>query len=146
LLVTLIDQYAATELSSVWGAIASNENDLSQEFKDITYQKFANAISLAATWLQDHLPLPTCDFQTITYVGPKDVRYPIIAVAAAKLKKKLLLPSPFASTSAQVYLIGASKCEVYLHGGPLDSETRGILSANNNIDFMQIPSPSNFLW
>lgn len=91
LLITLIDEYANTERSSVWGVIASDERDLSKGFKNITYGNFANAINLASRWLQDHLPPQTCDFDTIAYVGPKDVRYPIIAVAAAKLKKKVSL-------------------------------------------------------
>ena len=89
LLVTLIDQYAVTEPSSLWGVIPLDEHDLSEGFRDITYGNFANAINIAASWLQDRLPPPMCDFQTIAYVGPKDVRYPILAVAAAKLKRKV---------------------------------------------------------
>lgn len=89
LLVTLIDQYAVTEPSSVWGVMPLDEQDLSKGFRDITYENFANAINIAASWLQENVPPPSCDFQTIAYVGPKDVRYPIIAVAAAKLKKKV---------------------------------------------------------
>lgn len=89
LLVTLIDRYAVEEPLSVWGVIPLDEQVLSEGFRDITYGNFANAINIAASWLQERLPPPTCDFQTIAYVGPKDVRYPIIAVAAAKLQRKV---------------------------------------------------------
>lgn len=89
LLVTLIDQYAATVSPSVWAVIPVNEDDLSQGFREITYREFANAINVTTAWMQDHLPPPQQDFETIAYAGPKDVRYPIIAVAAAKLKRKV---------------------------------------------------------
>lgn len=89
LLVTLIDQYAATDPSPVWAVVPTDEGDLSKGFKDITYREFANAINIAAAWLQDHLPPLEQDFETIAYAGPKDVRYPVIAVAAAKLRRKV---------------------------------------------------------
>jgi hypothetical protein len=89
LLVTLIDQHAAAEPSPVWSVVPSDENDLSKGFQDITFRDLANAVNHAAIWLEEHLPQALCEFQTIAYVGPKDVRYPIIAVAAAKIKRKV---------------------------------------------------------
>jgi hypothetical protein len=89
LIPTLIDQYAATEPPPVWAVVPADENDLSKGFKDVTFRNFANAIDHAAIWLREHLPQPLREFQTVAYVGPKDVRYPIIAVAAAKLRIKV---------------------------------------------------------
>ena len=89
LLVTLIDQYAATEPSPVWAVVPVDEGDLSKGFKDMTYREFANAINIAAAWLQDRLPHFEQGFETIAYAGLKDIRYPIIAVAVAKLRRKV---------------------------------------------------------
>ena len=89
----LIDEYAANDPTRVWASIPVDDNDLSRGFQDITYKQFANAINHAAWWLKGQLVAknkdngngsPTETF-TFAYAGPKDLRCPIIAVAALKL-------------------------------------------------------------
>ncbi|PVI01653.1 putative AMP-binding enzyme [Periconia macrospinosa] len=116
LVVTQIDEYAQTDPSRVWAAIPIDDDDLSKGFKDVTYTDFANAVGHACAWLEATLPPSQTPFETIAYAGVKDVRYPILAVAAAKIERKLLLLSPFASIDAQAHLIQASECKVFLHG------------------------------
>lgn len=88
LLVTRIDRLA-TELSSVWASIPVDNENLSKGFQDITYTAFANAIDRAAFWLHDQLPPAAGPFETVAYSGPKDIRYPILAVAVAKIGRKV---------------------------------------------------------
>jgi acyl-CoA synthetase (AMP-forming)/AMP-acid ligase II len=95
LIVALIDQYAASDPSPVWAVVPIDEGDLSKGFREITYREFANAINTAAAWLQDHLPFPERDFETIAYSGPKDIRYQIVAVAAAKLRLQVRTSTVF---------------------------------------------------
>ena len=89
LLVTRIDKLA-TEPSRVWASIPVDDEDLSKGFKDVTYTAFANAINRAASWLHDQLPPVARPFETVAYSGPKDIRYPIFAVAVAKIGRKVL--------------------------------------------------------
>lgn len=52
----------------------------------MTYGELAHAVNHAAHWLCENLSLPE-DFQPFVYNGPRDLRYPIFAAAAAKLEK-----------------------------------------------------------
>jgi hypothetical protein len=90
LLPTLVDHYATDNVSRVpWATIPIDNTDLSQGFKDITYSQLANAVNHAAGWLLKNLPAATTEFETIAYVGPKDIRYPILTLAVAKLGRKV---------------------------------------------------------
>ncbi|KAF1956867.1 putative AMP-binding enzyme [Byssothecium circinans] len=148
LIVTQIDEYARTTPSRVWAVIPTDDNDLSKGFKDITYSEFANAIGHACTWLKANLPPAHLPFETVAYVGPKDVRYPILAVAAAKIGKKLLLPSPFASVKAQAHLIRASECKTFLHGEQNTGVVHQVLSDSSAIyaSALQVPPLSDWLF
>lgn len=85
----LIDEYAANDPKRVWASIPVNNDDLSKGFQDITYNQFANAINHAAWWLEEQMKASGGHVETIAYAGPKDVRYPVIAVGALKLQKKV---------------------------------------------------------
>ena len=95
LLPTVIDHYAKSAPHSVWASIPRDENDLSRGFRDITYREFGNAINHASWWLENNNLGSTISsnngvFQeTFAYIGPKDLRYPVLAVAAAKVGKKV---------------------------------------------------------
>ncbi|KAF2705779.1 putative AMP-binding enzyme [Pleomassaria siparia CBS 279.74] len=148
LVVTQIDEYARTNPSRVWAAIPVDDNNLSKGFKDITYGEFANAIGHACAWLNATLPPAQLPFETIAYAGPKDVGYPIMAVAAAKIGRKLLLPSPFASVEAQSHLIRASECKTFLHGEQNAAVVHQVLSKSSGIEApaLQVPPLSDWLF
>lgn len=70
--------------------VPRDENDLSQGFNHITWKQFANAINHAAWWLESNVGPKTSDkFEVFAYQGPNDLRYPILAVAAAKVGKQV---------------------------------------------------------
>jgi len=90
LLPTLVDYYATNKVPrQPWAAIPIDSNDLSKGFKDVTYSQLSNAVNHAALWLSRELPTATTEFETIAYVGPKDLRYPILALAVAKLGRRV---------------------------------------------------------
>ncbi|MCJ1347965.1 hypothetical protein MMC31_006195 [Peltigera leucophlebia] len=88
LIVSLIDQCAADEPEKLYASVPRNEEDLSQGFKDITYAQLANAINHASWWLDSALGKSNGSFEPFAYVGPKDLMYPILAVAAAKVGRR----------------------------------------------------------
>lgn len=100
LLASLIDSHATNDPGRAWASVPQDENDLSKGFVDLTYEQFANAINHASWWLENNLDKAMAPFETIAYAGPKDLRYPILAVAAVKIGKKVaaspvLLDEPF---------------------------------------------------
>ena len=89
LLVTAIDQLAKGQPQSVWVSIPRDDEDLSKGFVDITYLQFSNAINHASAWLNSTLGSSSGSFETFAYEGPKDIRAAILAVAAAKVERKV---------------------------------------------------------
>jgi acyl-CoA synthetase (AMP-forming)/AMP-acid ligase II len=92
MLSSAIDERALTHPCDIFYSIPKDDNDLSQGFVDITCSKFANATNHAAAWLQTKIDESGIDpFDAIAYQGPNDLRYPILAVAAAKVGRKVRL-------------------------------------------------------
>ena len=89
LIVSLIDKYALDTPDQAWASVPIDNDVLTRGFRDITYKEFANAINHAAHWLDQNLQIERVPFQTIAYAGPKDLRYPILAGAAAKCQIKV---------------------------------------------------------
>ncbi|KAF2202541.1 putative AMP-binding enzyme [Delitschia confertaspora ATCC 74209] len=148
LLVSLIDHYALTDPSRVWAALPIDENDLSKGFRDITYKQFANAIDYTASRLQELLGTASTPFETIAYAGPKDIRYAIIAVATAKMRRKLLVPSPYAAVKAQAHLLNESGCRSFLYGGgaPFRAVAESVISeSENGIGLVKVPELKEIL-
>lgn len=95
LVAPLIDSYAATDPERVWASVPRDDHNLSRGFLDITYKQFANAINHASWWLKRNIrplnnPQPL-DSEVLAYAGPKDLRYPILAIAVVKVGKQVNL-------------------------------------------------------
>lgn len=88
LLAATIDHIAENEPNRSWVSVPVNE-DLSHGFKDISFKQFAEAINRAAWWLEQTLGVNNGNFETFAYAGEKDVRFPILAVAAIKVGRKV---------------------------------------------------------
>ena len=84
LIVNLIDAYATDDPNRVWVSIPKDNDDLARGFMDINFKQFANAINHAAKWVEASVSNHGAPFETLAYIGPKDLRYPILAVAAVK--------------------------------------------------------------
>ena len=89
LLASVIDSHAAQRPESVWASIPFDQTDMKKGFRDITYKEFADAINTASFWLEGITRDSKSTFETLAYAGPKDLRYPILAVAAVKCGKQV---------------------------------------------------------
>lgn len=89
LIVSLIDQYSKEAPDRVWASAPQDEGNLTKGFKDITYRHLANAVNHAAWWLDAALGKSNGSFETFAYAGPKDLRFPILAVAAVKVGRQV---------------------------------------------------------
>ena len=87
ILTSVIEARAKTNNTPAWVSVPINDQDLSQGFRDISFKELNNAANHAAHWLKQNLPPTSEPFQCFAYAGPKDLRYQILAVAAAKVQK-----------------------------------------------------------
>ena len=85
----MIDSYAINDPSKVWASAPLDNDDLTAGFRDISYKELANAVNHACWWLRHTIPDTTTAFETLAYAGPKDLRYPILALAAVKCGKQV---------------------------------------------------------
>ncbi|KUI57302.1 Linear gramicidin synthase subunit D [Cytospora mali] len=82
LLPTVINETAASQPGLTY-AYMPISNRLSDGFKAITFSDVATATNYMAAWIHHNLGLST-SFQTIAYMGPGDLRYVVIFLAAVK--------------------------------------------------------------
>ncbi|CAD6569068.1 MAG: hypothetical protein ASARMPRED_002384 [Alectoria sarmentosa] len=90
LLPTLVDEIAVTDPGRTFASIPKS-SDLVDGFMDISYRKFARAVNRCAWWLTKELGEHT-EPKPVLYLGPLDLRYLIIILAAAKAGH-ILIPS-----------------------------------------------------
>ena len=90
LIPQLIDERARENPeASVWSVPRAPGFDdefadgLADGFYDINYGQVARAINAVAWWIQRHIGRSTT-FKTVAYMGPPDLRYAIVTIAAQK--------------------------------------------------------------
>ena len=89
LLNNVVDRIARVTPDLVYAELPKSSVDLSQGFRQVTYRQFANAIDGIAWWLRDKLGLSKT-FETLTYIGPNDLRYNLLLLGAVKAGYKVL--------------------------------------------------------
>ena len=78
----LIDGIAAREPQRPFISIPRSPS-IEDGYEDIGYGTFANAVNSCSWWIEEHLGTSSGS-QTIAYLGPLDVRYLIVLLAASK--------------------------------------------------------------
>lgn len=111
LVVDIVDEVAASDPSRPF-IYTPRTNKPEDGWEPISYGELANAVNhvarlIAATVKRDSLE----DFPTIAYVGPSDVRYPVVMLASIKAGCKALFISPRNSLEAQVSLFQRTDCK-----------------------------------
>ncbi|PYI24380.1 AMP-binding enzyme [Aspergillus violaceofuscus CBS 115571] len=145
IIASVIETRAQKDNDTPWVSLPINEENLSLGFKDISFRSFNNAANHAAHWLRQNLPETSEPFQKFAYAGPKDLRYPILAVAAAKLQKVLILPSPLVTAEAQRRILEQQKCTVYLRPSTMTTQVDVILHDAPHVQTIDIPDLEEFL-
>ncbi|KAL4939887.1 hypothetical protein BDV06DRAFT_230791 [Aspergillus oleicola] len=146
ILTSVIEARAQDGLNTLpWMSVPIDNQDLSRGYQDITFQQLNNAANHAARWLCQNLPASTEPFQCFAYAGPKDVRYAILAVAAAKLQKVMVLPSPLITTEAQLLILAKKNCTVYLRPQSMTAAVAAILQNAPHVQSITVPEPAEFL-
>lgn len=84
LLPALVDEIAATDPERTFASIPKS-SDIGDGFLDVSYCKFARAVNRCAWWLTKELG-EHVEPKIVLYMGPLDLRYLIIILAAAKAR------------------------------------------------------------
>ena len=108
-------------------------------FRDITCQEFANAVNHAANWLSTALGPSDGSFEVFAYEGQNDHRPAILAAAAAKVGRQLLLPFPLAPPAVKRQLVEASSCRAVLFSEPLRGAVEALLVDKHEIRRVVVP-------
>ena len=82
LIPQLIDDGAKHNPDASFWSIPRSSN-LADGFRDINYAQVAGAINRAAWWIDENVGRSTT-FEALAYMGPPDLRYAILTVAAQK--------------------------------------------------------------
>lgn len=104
LLPNIVDYLARTTPEALYAEYPVSPLSYEQGYCKITYSDFANAINEAAWWLSKTLGTIS-DHEVLTYIGPNDLRYTVLVLAAIKISYVLFLTSPRNSVAAQIKLL-----------------------------------------
>ncbi|KAL9017666.1 MAG: hypothetical protein Q9185_005000 [Variospora sp. 1 TL-2023] len=134
LVVSLIDEYALNEPNRPWVAIPRSDDNLADGFVDITFEQFAKAINRAAAWLDQVLGASdgSSSFETFAYAGEKDIRYPIMAVAAVK-------------TGRKIHVVKKTNCRAFVCAKSLEGQADVIVKASQDMPVVVAPELAELL-
>lgn len=88
-LPAVIDDFASETPDSIWASFPTSPESFERgELYDVTFAALSNSISRLAWYLESKLGRSE-NFETICYLGPSDIRYFILAIAACKCGYKV---------------------------------------------------------
>ncbi|KAH7120924.1 hypothetical protein B0J11DRAFT_569715 [Dendryphion nanum] len=85
-----------------------NPTSFEDGYRTVTYREFNNAVNGFAWWIEKTIGRPKLDGgeETMVYMGPNDLRYPIFVLGSVKVGYKTLFPTPRYGAEALATLIG----------------------------------------
>ncbi|KAI9659579.1 MAG: putative NRPS-like protein biosynthetic cluster [Bathelium mastoideum] len=140
---TLLDELSRIRGHTVVASFTIS-ND-AKSFRDVTFDQFTNAVNKIAQIFEQRLGKSE-SFAPIAYLGPPDLRYYLVLVAANKVGYVSYFPSPRNSHNVQCTLLEQAGCEVFaLPDGPVSPATAKILQGRNTMQKIVLPSLSDLL-
>ncbi|KAF4628666.1 hypothetical protein G7Y89_g9485 [Cudoniella acicularis] len=113
LLPTVIDSLAQHQPKRLYAELPLSLENFDAGFRKATYAALANAINGMAWWLH-HTLGPSETFETLSYLGPNDLRHNIIILGCVKAGYTALFMSPRFSDPAHVNLAKQVNCTILL--------------------------------
>jgi hypothetical protein len=82
LIPKLIDEIACSDPQRPFVSVPRS-SDVQEGYEDISYSEFAKAVNRCSWWIEKELGRDE-ESQTLFYIGPLDLRYLVVLLAAAK--------------------------------------------------------------
>ncbi|KID70415.1 Male sterility, NAD-binding protein, partial [Metarhizium hybridum] len=114
----------------------------------ITYTQLANIVNGLAWWLVKELNgsgYNKPQRETLTYIGPNDVRYSALVLAAVKAGFVIFVTSPRNSQPAQRALFNHLGCQTLITTNPLSPPAQAVLDAVAPARHLTVPSVEELL-
>ncbi|KAI8633183.1 hypothetical protein F5Y19DRAFT_490382 [Xylariaceae sp. FL1651] len=92
LLPQVVDYCARACPDKIYASIPNSNHDLSHGFRDISMAHLSRMVDQLSWWLEEVLGMGGLD--AIGYIGPSDIRYTVVFLAAVKCEYKVLFISP----------------------------------------------------
>lgn len=87
LLPQVVDHYARLEPTRVYASVPRSAVDLADGFQDVTMAKLASIVNSLSWWLEGTVGVGSLN--AIAYIGPADIRYAAMFLAAVKCGYKV---------------------------------------------------------
>ncbi|MCJ1313636.1 hypothetical protein MMC25_007315 [Agyrium rufum] len=142
LLPTYIDELARSDPDRLYVSVPRS-TDIKDGFRDVSFQTFANAINRCAWWIEKTLGRSD-NFETLAYLGPQDLRYCILVVAAIKTGHKMFFTSPRISLEAHLALLESLECKTFLQTDQSPTVVENIV-AKREMHVVTVSSLDDFL-
>nr|ASK38699.1 putative nonribosomal peptide synthetase-like protein [Paecilomyces divaricatus] len=140
----MIDERAASGHSRPYAYIARSPHP-QDGFEEVSYARLANAINRASWWVVNELTPLTGENGVFAYMGPNDLRYLILSVAAIKTGRKMLQPSMRNTVEAQQLLFQRIGCKTIAYAATLEKSLHPIFTSISGLQTKQAPSLEDFL-
>ncbi len=119
LIPQLIDERAKSDPHDPCWSVRRSSN-LSDGFRDISYGQVARAINRVSWWIEQNVGKSTT-FETLAYMGPPDLRYAVLTVAAQKTGHVVSHTSIGYLQASRLYSLGLFLFTLEHHGSALTS-------------------------
>ena len=140
-------------LPAIWDHIADTEPDrvvvsiavgseVKDGYRDITARCLADAIHRAAWFLESELGKSDA-FETLCYLGPSDLQYPILMAAASKVGYKTFWTSPRNSIEGHIKLMEATECSLFLTPSDIPP---GVAQVVQRLHMRHVIIPEQSVW
>ena len=90
LILQLFDHVAHESLDRCF-CLLSGPDTVKDGFRTVTYGQLANAMNRVALWIGEQIGRDV-GVETLAYIGPIDLRYSILTIAAQKAGFKVMVP------------------------------------------------------
>lgn len=141
--IAAIDKRSKSTPDRPWVVIPKT-NDLKDGHIDITYGQLARAVNSLCWWLDQNVPR-IGDFDTILYLGPNDIRWPLINFAAHKTLRKHLILNPNNALEADIKLIDDTQVMKILVAHGHEASAERLLKQRPKLQQLHFPELERWL-
>jgi acyl-CoA synthetase (AMP-forming)/AMP-acid ligase II len=127
LLPNMVDRLARELPDAVYGEWPVLPTSYNAGFHAVTYAQLANAANGLAWWILDQFGQPSKTGEVLAYMGPNDVRFTALILAAIKTGYVIFLTSPRNSAAAHQALFDRLSCDVLVTPDPLPAPAEPVL-------------------
>ncbi|KUI71888.1 Oxygen-dependent choline dehydrogenase [Cytospora mali] len=124
LLPQVVDYHAQMHPSRIYASMSRSPTDLTKGFRDVTMVKLAAVVNRLSWWLEGILGVGNLD--AIAYIGPADIRYAAMFLAAVKCRHKMLFVSMRNQVAQNQSMIVQSQCRVLFYAEEMTGTAEAI--------------------